>query len=52
MGLFSTVLSCQLRPFPVFIIQIIKNILYLRQKKIDVVFDLEFFTHFSALLRL
>lgn len=50
LGLFTEILSCKLRPFPLFVWQLIKNIIYLRSKNIDILFDFEFFTRFSAIL--
>ena len=49
LGIFTKVLSCRLSPLPVFVMQLLKNVLYLRRLKIDLLFDFEFFTHFSAL---
>lgn len=49
LGLYSEILTCRLRPLPVFMFDLFRAILTLRRKGIDLLFDFEFFTHFSAL---
>lgn len=49
LGLYSEVITCRLRPLPVFLLDLFRAVLALRRKRIDLLFDFEFFTHFSAL---
>ncbi|MBN1822891.1 MAG: glycosyltransferase family 9 protein [Endomicrobiales bacterium] len=50
LGLFTDVLSCRLFPLHRFVYDLFRNILRLRMKKVDILFDFEFFTNFTAIV--